>query len=335
MQGQWAPADGGRYQVVRPDMKSKHLMGGIGTLRLGVTAEGWRLGSVSEIVPGGWLAAGPLSGQSVPEHGNASAGIPLLMPDDLWSHLALEEGAVIDLLDLPWRSLPGAWSAFFPSIKDLPRGCLVVERAEQITSAGRKVPSAVHPFSVMQYDSADGPRLDFVYAQGIANSAGWREEVQGFFAWYCQAEGRAGRLILGADLVDPMWDAQYGDPAALRAADPNDVALLEARALGTDLKDRLIDLLQGWLVAAAGDGTVLDVLGRDIALPPGWQVGGAISDRVSAILAASVRSGKLAALYDAAQHQGLQPRQPFSAQDLVEVDRLAPASSAALAVAAS
>jgi hypothetical protein len=310
---QWVPAGGGGYRVYRPDAKSRHLMGGIGTLRLGIATDGWRLCSASEVVHDEIFVAGPLSEQFPVGCGNASAGIPLLISDDVWTELQLSEGAVIDLVNVPWRSLPTAWSPYFLSITDLPRGGLVVERAEQLSSHGQNVPSAVHPFSVMHYDSPNGPRLDFVYAQGLANAPGWRTEVQDFFTWFCRVEGRNGSLLLGADLVDPMWDARYDKPADLRAANPDDLALLDARALGTDVSTRLIDLLQRWLITS--DPTMIDMLGGDIVLPPGWQhVNGSTAERVNALLAASVRNGKLTALFDAAQRDGL--RQPPSWPDI-------------------
>jgi hypothetical protein len=304
MMGNWKKSSDGAYRVYEPGAKSAHVMGGVGTLRLGASPDGWRLCSVSalcQLDPEDARLSGPMSEQFVGWQANASSGLPLMVHNDVWAAASLEEGMVLELHGLSWAQIPASWGGSFPSIKDIPRGCLVLQQTKQATVKARNAPVAIHPFSVMQYDDPSGPRLDFVYAQGISSWNGWREEVASFFDWYKNQSSRYGEFLLGADLVDPLWDARYSTPAELQKAEKAGLNLLEARVVDPETSGLLIELLQRALIPALQDATPLNLIAAAAEIPKRWDNTGSLAHQVESLLDVARQTDHLPQLVDAVQ----------------------------------
>lgn len=225
----------GGWKVYDPPLKSRKVMGGVGTMRLPMAPDGSRLISLCTSL-------------------NASAGIPALISSEIWHQLTRDgpaEGRLIGLHGARWIPMSQGWASRFPSTREIPRGYLVLESPDRIFLRREVAPVLIHPFTVMEY--REGPRelFDFVYATADTSKPDYRRSLERFFGWYAGESGRRGRYLLTADMLNPMWEARYESPAELRRDDPaagSQLALLEERVRRSMLGDDAID----WVLEALG-----------------------------------------------------------------------------------
>jgi hypothetical protein len=255
-----------------PPGKSHKVAGGVGTLRLPPAQDGYRLVTLTQNL-------------------NASTGVPALIPPDTWDKLKLTEGAVVRGT-ASWRPMDVRWAEHFPAVRDIPRGYLVFGDLEVY---GAVAPVEIHPFTVMEYWSDGAQLLDYVYATTDTSEHGYETQCKRFFESYRNEQGRAGTYLLSADIANPMWDAVYDSPAALRGRYEPQMHLLEARISGGDQANKIVEELLRVLSRAAG-GVVLRRLSVDAGIALSWYGDGPIAELSSRLVAQAVKQGMLPAL---------------------------------------
>jgi hypothetical protein len=274
----------GRWEAAYPPFrKSIKVSGGIGTVRLPPSISGDRLVCMTSSL-------------------NASAGVPILIKGEVWEQLRLSEGTVIDGM-VRWQALDSAWGQHFPVLRGLVRGCLVVDDPKQVRVVRDQepVPVQIHPYSVMEYRKGAALLYDFVYATADTGDANWRSTLADFFEGYRTAGGRGGEYLLAADASEPLWDARYDSPSALRAA---------SRAVTAGLgliETRVQEQLSGQstieaLLKALGGMTPTDLrmLSDDAGISPAqWFSGGPIAEEVTRLVHVATGSGGISALIEA------------------------------------
>jgi hypothetical protein len=188
-----------------PVGKSAIVLGGVGTVKLPPNENGCRLVTLS----GGH---------------NASSGIPALVFPEVWEHPGLrgvspshlQEGDVITIR-AQWQEMAWGWARRFPVIADIPMGYLVLKNPDDVLEVvGRGAPTQFHPYTVMEYEQGDIRLWDFVYATVDTRFERHRDRVIDFFARYKDQHDRNGTYLTAANVSNPMWDAVYADPVALR-----------------------------------------------------------------------------------------------------------------------
>lgn len=265
-----------------PGGKSYQVMGGIGTLKFPPDEKGYRLGSLTACY-------------------NASSGIPVLISPDVWEDHKLSEGCRLKATGI-WQPMSIGWAERFPSIAGIPREYLVLNKSSQIYAHERKSPVQIHPCTVMEYESGNSKLFDFVYATADTGDPNYRELLQLFFAHYKDDAGRYGRYLLSADISDPLWDAEYSSPEALRRSEPgseSQLALLKARVQRLSFEGRTLDLLLEALCSHY-DNEGLKRLSTMIKIPvTQWFRGGTIAEAAAQLLAASIERKNVELLLDA------------------------------------
>lgn len=194
---QGSEAEFRKHRILRPLGKSGFVMGGIGTFQLPANEKGDVLTTVS-------LAF------------NASSGIPMIVSQKVIADLSLQEGCLIRVKRAQWRKMTVEWAQRFPSMREIKRGCLVVESAEDLEILGKENPIEVHPFSIMEYETNAGILYDFVFVTVNSVEKDYRHLVADFFENYSKAEGRNGKYLTAADVSDPLFDAKYAAPHLLK-----------------------------------------------------------------------------------------------------------------------
>jgi hypothetical protein len=104
------------------------------------------------------------------------------------------------------------------------------------------------------------------------------------------------RDLLSADINDPLWEAEYDNPAALRRSEPGaeaHLALLEARVYENSFKGTTLeDILR--VLVNYGDHVSLQRLSDNAGIPwRGWVRDGTINDSASQLLAACIERKKI------------------------------------------
>ena len=273
------------WLTFKPWAKSQQVSGGVGTLRLAPAADGSRLVTLTVNL-------------------NASCGFPALLSADAWDAIAKAgpaEGRVISG-EARWQPMAHGWSERFQSTLGLPRGCLVIDDPAQIRIYDEIAPVQIHPFTVMEYYAGASELFDFVYALADTKVPRYRQRLATFFDGYKQKNERYGRYLLAGDIMDPLWNAEFTNPAALRSADPAarpQLELLEARVrermLGQDAIDTLLDALGN----ALHTPDEARALSAEVGIPPGaWYTGGSIAETVSEFVNAARSRNKLTELIE-------------------------------------
>jgi hypothetical protein len=274
------------WVTYRPLAKSQRvLMGGIGTLRLPPAQDGYRLVTLTTTC-------------------NVSAGVPALVSPEVWEHHRLQEGAVL-AGRARWCPMARGWWSHFESARHLPpRGYLILEGADavQLYDADRRVPTLIHPFTVMEYYQGAVELFDYVYAAADTGESGYRGRLERFFDGYKDRHERYGRYLLSGDMVNPLWDARFAAPEDLRRADPtagSQLRVLEARVreshLGQDATESLLEALS--TVCETSDDVKL--LSDEAGIPPNvWFGGGTVAEVCNQLVALAVDRDKVAALIE-------------------------------------
>lgn len=267
-----------------PRGKSQTVSGGVGTLKLSPSESGYRLATLTASC-------------------NASTGVPALISPDVWDHHRLREGSIINCDATRWRAMPMQWAAQFPIMRQLPRGCLVLDKIENVQDVEYGAPIQAHPFSIMEY--WDGPvRLfDFVYATADTTDESFRDDLSRFFEAYRLANDRAGNYLIAADVAEPMWEADFPSPEALRRERGAHLRLIERRVedtiRGVDFTEVLIKHL-----SKAASLTDLKRISANAGIEwRRWSEGGAIGDEATRLVEDAMSSGKQQALLYSLQYE--------------------------------
>lgn len=268
----------------RPWGKSQKVMGGIGTLRLPPAADGYRLASLTTTC-------------------NVSASVPVLIAPDVWGHHRLQEGVVLGG-QARWQPMARGWSSLFPSTRGIPRGTLVIDRPEdlRVFEADDRVPTVVHPFTIMEYYQGGLELFDYVYAAADTGEPGYRGRLERFFDAYKDRHDRFGRYLLAGDALSPLWDAQFESPEDLRRADPSSgsqLSLLEARVRERHLGEHVTEELLEALAASCDTPDDVRRLSDEAGIPPAiWFAGGTVAEVSSQLVDAALERDRLAALVE-------------------------------------
>src|SRR5690606_15078603 len=211
----------GHAPAYTPAGKSMVVIGGTGTLKLPPDAQGRRLASLTM-------------------SRNASAGIPVLIAPEVWTHHKLREGALINGR-FTWRQMEHGWVQHFLGQQMLVRGYLEVTHPDQI-EAGDEAPVMVHPFSIMDYEK-DGRRYyDFMFF-GM-NQTSDRADLKRFLTIYAEQHGHA-RYLLETDVSEPLFDGRYSSPGDFRSNGREHLDFMERRmkeaVSGRSLQDVLYE----------------------------------------------------------------------------------------------
>jgi len=268
--------------TLRPYGKSQIVIGGVGTIKLPPSLEGYRLGTFT-------MSA------------NVSTGVPVLVSREVWEDGQLREGSLVNAQPLLWAQMPLEWSSRFPSTKGLPLGCLLVQDVKQIEVRGTGA-AQIHPYTIMEYSTGSAEHFDFVFATGNTGDPQHRQRLMQFFDSYKNREGRHGRYLTAADIGDPLWDAVYAGPQELSRADPaaeSHLKLLERRVQARLLGDNIEELV----LQALSELPDLDFLRRistQIGIAPAtWYTGGTLADASAQFLARTDRDEHLPAILQA------------------------------------
>jgi hypothetical protein len=277
------------FVTYQPIGKSQRVIGGIGTLRLPPADDGYRIVTLTTSL-------------------NASTGVPALVSPDTWSRLHLREGSIVSGRAW-WVPMSVRWAENFPSVKHIPRGYLLLDDGAPIHAHGGTAHVEIQPFSLMEYWDGNAELLDYVYVTADGTDAAYRRQCEGFFERYRAESGRSGRYLLSADVADPMWDAVYASPAALRGAYVRDLELLQHRidraSGGEDVVASLIGVL-----SSAQSAADLRRLGDQADVPGGWYGQAPIAELSRRLVAAAANAGRLPSLVQQAAIE--YPRQVLS-----------------------
>jgi len=260
--------------ALKPFGKSSLVSGGVGTLKLGPSEDGYHLCCLCT-------------------SGNASAGVPVLIAPDVWEHHALREGDVLKIKSALWQPMANTWANHFPSTRNVPRAYFRLERPEQLEVEERNAAIEIDPFSIMRYYKGNTELYDFVVACVVSVDPRHRSELEQFFDSYKDVEDRGGRYLVSADLTQPLWDAIYPSPAELAQAIDLVQRRIEDAMVGANTTDCLLDVLTRLNVG------LLKRVSNDIGIPDStWFRDGSLAEE-SRNLVERVPRAKVAQLIDA------------------------------------
>jgi len=272
----------GNWVTYSPAGKSQKVTGGIGTVKLPPSETGYRLVGLTT------------------SH-NASSGAPALVSPEVWEYLNLEEGVVIHG-NAQVRPMPAAWAREFPSIKGIPRFCIVLDNVDALQVTEQSASILIHPFTVMEYWENDVQLLDFVYAATDSIDAGYRGDLEQFFDRYKDLNGREGNYLIAADIAQPMWDAKFTSPADMR--NQTELNIIEQRVQDNLKGESVIAPLLAQLNSASDKELFKKISDLAGLRHQQWFKNGAQADEASNLVGAAVESTKVAELVQAT-HQVL------------------------------
>lgn len=266
------------WTVYHPLGKSQLVLGGIGTYKFSPDGMGNHLVTLS-------------CGH------NASSGIPAIISPEVWEHYQLGEGDILTI-EAKWHEMPQGWAERFPSIRGIPRGCLVIRYPKQVRVSERKQPVQFHPCTVMEYYSGDAILYDFVYATADTSLTDYRQMLEKFFEVYKARNERYGKYLIPADQSHPLFDAEY--PISSIPEGQFQVKLIEERVRQRSFNGQTIDeLLQA--LASNCSNYDLQELSRDIRLNPHvwFRTDAAAARSAAQLLEICIQRNKVEELVDA------------------------------------
>jgi len=213
------------YTEFNPPGKSKKVLGGIGTLLLPTTEQGTVLMSVSS-------------------SSNASTGVPILVFSEVLSQLKIKQGNTVNIKKARWQPMDIQWVQHFGSMKDIPRGYLVIDDPNKIEVFQSDLPVIYHPFSIMEYENADTKLYDFVYVRADSKAEDIDLKIEKFFEYYRKKDDRNGEYLLNPNVKKPIFEARYMTPLDLqKPSEKAKLKLLYERVKGQHFNNVAIDLL--------------------------------------------------------------------------------------------
>jgi hypothetical protein len=251
----------GRNLTLNPFGKSRVVVGGVGTLRLPPSEQGFRLCSIGT-------------------SSNVSAAVPILISPEAWERNVYREGDALLLPPMRWEQMPHEWAGRFPTIAGIPRGVLRIGPDTAVHERLGPAATQIQPFALMEYHEGNSELFAFVFASAVSGRTDCRGSVARFFARYCRDKGRDGRYLTSADVSEPLWDAEYPTPEDLRRSDGtagSHLRLLERRVREAHLGERTLQALQEAL-SSLPDDSHLARLSTRIGIPPAhWRSGVTLS----------------------------------------------------------
>lgn len=274
------------WVTYQPYGKSALVLGGVGTLKFPTDNDGRRLATLSR------------------GH-NASSGIPALIYPEVWEHHKLQEGDILTG-NARWHKMDIGWAERFPSILGIPRGYLIFKNPQQlleIDDYDRGHPTQFHPFTVMEYSKGDTMLYDFVFATADTRVEKYRKRLENFFSQYKNKKERYGRYLLSADISNPLFDAEYDNPASLRRAEAGaraQLELLQARIRTQNFNNRTIESILQILASNYDNDSLAGRITTYIGIPKAqWYTSGSIADSAAQLLQICIEREKVEELLDA------------------------------------
>lgn len=239
--------------VFHPPGKSKKVLGGIGTIHLPPNDEGKKLISITSSC-------------------NASVGIPILIFPEVYDHLNLKQGDVVDIEEVKWQQMDIPWAKRFASTERVPRGYLIIDSIDQIrVSRDENVPVLYHPFSIMEYQSKDALLYDFVYLSLDSKVKNQRKKIETFFNDYANQENRNGSYLINPDITNPTFETQYISPAEMqRPSEKAKIDLIYQRIRNVSFNDATLDELIHALPNYYNTNVSISALSQRIGISPAF-----------------------------------------------------------------
>jgi hypothetical protein len=266
-----------------PPVKSLHVMGGVGTLRLPPSDSGARLVSLSA-------------------YGDAAYGAPALMSADVWDKVQAKgvvEGRAITG-KARWTPMTKEWADYFPPTRGVTRGYLLLNKPDEIQVEPKQRPTQIYPFTIMEYASGGSELFDYVYVGAKTDDKEHRGAIEGFFDKYKKEIGTYTRYLLAGDMITPLWDSDFDSPADLRRTDVtarSELSLLEARVREHQLGKNVIEQVLQVLTERLQDHDQVKVLAGEAGIPGAtWYVGGTLAEVCSQLVDAANQANRLEAL---------------------------------------
>lgn len=261
--------------TLRPLGKSEMVSGGVGTLKLAPSVDGYRLCSLVM-------------------NGNVSSGVPALIAPEVWEQHRLREGTVVSVKQATWQGMATSWAQQFRSTRGIPRAYIQINDPGAVEVIRRGFATEIHPFSVMEYNKGSIKLFDFVFATVFTSEPHLRRLIAEFFDSYKVAEGReGGRYLIDADIAEPMWESEYGSPEALRVGKDLLERRIEDAMIGKNTTEYLLEVLCSMNI------DLLRRVSAVVGVPHSrWHRGGSLADE-SANFLTQVPTKDVPALIDA------------------------------------
>lgn len=204
------------WKHYNPSGKSQKVLGGIGTINLPPSENGWYIASISTT-------------------NNASTGIPVLISEEVWDHHRLREGIHILKGKGKWMRMSESWAERFPSIQNIPQAYLRINDPDDLVVENHSlVPTVFHPFSIMEYEKDNAKFFDFVYVTVDSSEQIHKQNYIDFFNTYRTENDRNGRYLIEPFINAPILSTEYtlfSSPEELRknVLNSSHLSLLVAR----------------------------------------------------------------------------------------------------------
>lgn len=270
------------WTMYQPLAKSQVVLGGVGTLKFSPDVMGNRLVTLS-------------CGH------NASSGVPVIISSEVWEYYKFREGDILSG-EARWQGMPMGWAERFPSIRGIPRGCLVISHPSQIHIVERNQPVQIHPCTVMEYYAGNAILYDFVYATADTNVRDYRQKLEQFFDGYKARNERYGRYLIPADQSHPLFDIE--GTSSSNQLSQSQLRLLKERVHQRSFRGQDInELLQVLTSNCSNDD--LQALSRDIQLDSNiwFTTGATVAQSSNVLLDICIQRNKVEELVDALARQ--------------------------------
>lgn len=275
----------GNFVVYTPIGKSSKVMGGLGTFKCAPQHD-YRLVSLSV-------------------SGNCSAGIPLLISNEIWDRYQLDEGTTLRDLEVKWVKMEENWSAKFKSSIDLVRGCLVLTNTKNLeVQQDENFKTVAHPYTILEYYKNGIPYYDFMYF--TINKVWDKARVSNFLNSYKNDENRNGRYIFEPDPNEVIYGADYLSPSDYLQNGKDDINLIETRieAILNEDSSGVFDSIYNFLMNEIPNENTLERISKQnvIGIPPiQWRGGTSLLTSVKSFLDLVISQNKMISLYDLLQ----------------------------------
>ncbi|SFT96429.1 hypothetical protein SAMN04489724_3011 [Algoriphagus locisalis] len=238
------------FNELNPNDKSKKVLGGVGCIKIPPDEVGNRIITIST-------------------QGNTSSGIPVLINAEIFEKLKLEQGDELSVSNAKWRGMSADWAKRFATVKEVPRGYLVVDSDSKIVKLGKsRFQIYYHPYSILQYESNDSLLYDFVFMT-VINDQDERNQIEDFFEYYRTKNNRFGTYLINPDLVNPCLDAKYSHPIDMVSpSEQANVNLIYERIRGIQFNNVTIDELLEILPKYYNSAIALKKLADNIGISP-------------------------------------------------------------------
>lgn len=268
------------WNELNPNDKSKKVLGGVGCIKIPPDEAGNRIITISS-------------------HRNASCGIPVLITADVFDKLNLLQGDELTISNVKWRGMSAEWAKRFATIKDIPRGYLVIDSDSQLTKLGKSwLPIEYHPYSILQYESNDSQLYDFVFMTVVTNQDE-RSQIEDFFEYYRTKNNRFGTYLINPDLVNPCLDAKYSHPIDMVSpSEQANVSLIYERIRGVQFNNVTIQELLEILPKYYSNSVALKRLAGNIGINSSLMMEDSGAAMANQLINLSVKRNKIEELID-------------------------------------